>query len=121
MSCADTDFPDVCTVRTRDTTVKFGGSGADQFTDRLTDEPCLFKERPGRESRQGDNGRDIVWDGILRIRSQVISTDQIVIGDFKYFVGQITPIKDPFTQIIEYYKVRIAREKSDSATKITIG
>ena len=120
MSCADTDMPDICTVRTRDATVKFGGAGADQFTDRLTNEPCFFKERPGRESRQGDNGRDIVWDGILRIASEVFSTDQIVISDFKYFVLLVTPIKDTITETIEYYKVRIAREKSDSATKITI-
>ncbi|KKL64665.1 hypothetical protein LCGC14_2162680, partial [marine sediment metagenome] len=51
---------------------------------------------------------------------QIFSTDQIVIDDFKYFVQLVTPIKDTITETIEYYKVRIAREKSDSETKITV-
>jgi len=111
MSCATSQFIDLCNIKRRKATVKDGGMGADEYDLFASDVSCLFIEKPGRMEAQDNSGRDIISDGEFRVETEVLETDLIVINNIEYIILLITPARDRILNVVRYYKCRLQRRR----------
>lgn len=120
MSCYR--MKDLCTIKRRQATTKYGGTGADKYDVFATDVPCYFLLIPGKTLLQDESGRDLISDGVLRVGQEIIkATDLIIIEDVEYEPLLVQPLKDKITQRIKIYRVFIQRRGDNNADEITIG
>jgi len=113
-------WPDTCRIFRRKATTVYGGTGADEYDLYADNQRCDFREQPGRIQRQDSTGRNIVYDGILRIEEEILPTDQIVVDDFNYEVLLVLPIKDSITNLVQYYRIFLERrtERTDKKEQL---
>jgi len=102
-------YQDTCTIMRRQDTDKYGGVAADEYDVYKQDEPCHFIEKIGRLERKTDDGRDIVYSGVLMTDEQLYESDTIVMDDVKYKILEVQPIRDVVTRVIRYYRAMIER------------
>ncbi len=102
-------YQDVCTIMRRQDTDKYGGVAADEYDIYKQDEHCHFVEKIGRLERKTDDGRDIVYTGVLMTDEQLYESDMIILDDVKYKILEVQPIRDVVTRLIRYYRAMIER------------
>jgi len=104
-------FIDNCNIKRRIATDINGGIGADKYDLFASNEPCLFIEKPGRLESQDEQGRDIISDGKLRIETEILETDLIVLNNIEYKVLVILPARNRILNKIEYYIITLQRRR----------
>lgn len=106
---------DTCIIKRRQATDADGGIGADQYDIYATAEPCLFINQPRNFESQDTEGRDILYDGKLRIEAEIFATDIIVISDIEYKVLIVQPLRDRNVNTVIYYRAYLQRRRKTTA------
>ncbi len=104
-----TPYRDTCTIKRRQATTKYGGSGADIYDVYSTETPCHYVEREGHLERQEAQGRNIIYTGVLILDDEVLESDLVVVNDIEYKVLRVQPIRDFVTGVVNYYRVYLER------------